>query len=218
MTSARSSAFRTNIQEHMTDLHLRHGKLIGLRSEAVLSSDWSFVVASIKLEGDVFYPSSPLAHYVDSLWIDAQPAELLSRGLDAIWVRARLKSIFGVDSTPENERIEKSLSSYAFVAVKDDDDDGVSLAIPFDCEDYYGKTRLCFSPHETDSELMESVAYDFWWLLTRGVDLADYEDRAFHLGASIWMVYGCKEGKAFYYEEEPDEEDFESDTIGDEIG
>jgi hypothetical protein len=187
----------------MTDMQLRHGKLLSVQSQAVLSHGWWFVVAAIELEGTFFETSFPFADTVDRSSADARLADLLDDKLDAIWVRARLKSIFGVDSAPETVRIEKSLSSYSFVAVGDNgQEDGV--AVPFECSDYYGRTGLYFSPHKGDANLKASVASTFWQLIGGEARLADFEDRAFHSGAGVWMSYGCKGSEAIYIEEEDD--------------
>lgn len=170
-------------------------------SPAIEKNGWQFVQASVELEGDAFDPSYPLADSVDMSSADAQLADLLDQGVDAIWVRARLKFLFGVDSAPEHERIEKSLSFYSFVAVRNDREPD-STAIPFECCDYYGKTSLFFSPKEADADLKASVADAFWQLVTGGVGLADFEDKAYHLGVGIWMYYGCKNGEVFYSEDD----------------
>jgi hypothetical protein len=35
----------------MTDMQLRHGKLLYIQSQAMLNNGWRFVVAAIELEG-----------------------------------------------------------------------------------------------------------------------------------------------------------------------
>jgi hypothetical protein len=194
----------------MTDMQLRHGKLLYIQSQAMLNNGWRFVVAAIELEGTFFEMSFPFADTVDRLSVDDRLADLFDEKLDAIWVRARLKSIFGVDSAPETVRIEKSLSSYSFVAVRDNGQED-AVAVPFECSDYYGKTGLYFSPHELDADLKASVAGAFWQLVGGEARLADFEDRAFHSGASVWMSYGCKGGDAFYNEEEDEYNESYSD-------
>ena len=151
------------------------------------------MVATVELEGTSFHPSFPFADSVDKSSVDTRLADLLIQNLDAIWVRARLKSIFGIASAPEDARIEKSLSSYTFIAIRDSSEDD-SIAIPFECFDDYGRTSLFFSPNEADLGLKASVARAFWQFVASAADLADFEDRAFHPGVGIWMSYGCKDG------------------------
>jgi hypothetical protein len=185
----------------MTNFQLRNGKLLKIQSQAVLKNDWHFRVATIKLEGNIFSPSFSLIDSVDKLHLTSVLRQLLDLNLDAIWVRSRLKSLFGVDSVNQEERVEKSFSYFSFVASREQDE-SVTIALPFECFDYYGKTSLWFSPQEVDVELEASIAKAFWRLITDESDLADFEDKAYHSGVGFWMHYGCKAGEPFYLEEE----------------
>jgi hypothetical protein len=153
------------------------------------------------MEGTLFHPKYPFVNFLEASPMDDRLAHLLEKKLDAIWVRARLKAIFGVDSAPEGVRIEKSFSSF-FVLATAETPSNASIKIPFECSDHYGRTSLFFSPNEVDSSLTESVATSFWQLVTDEVTLSDFEDKAFHLGVGVWMYFGCKDGQPFYSEKD----------------
>jgi hypothetical protein len=96
----------------MADFQLRNGKLIKIQSRAVLKNEWLFRVAIIELEGRMFSPTFSLTDSVDKFPITPVLKLLLDEKFDAIWVRARIKSIFGIDIVNNEERIEKSLSFF----------------------------------------------------------------------------------------------------------
>jgi hypothetical protein len=185
---------------------LRNGKLLKVRAGAVLKNGWQFLPAAVELDGSMFEPGFALADSANRFLTTAVLQNLLDQGLDALWVRARLKFIFGVDSISEPERVEKSLSYFSFVATAQGDGQGMA-SVPFECFDYYGKTNLFFSPHEEDARLKASIAEAFWNLVTDGSDLADFEDRAYHSMVGFWMQYGCKGGVPFFSEEDVDYEE-----------
>lgn len=127
--------------------------------------------------------------------------ELPAPGTDALWARARIQALFGVASAPEDDRVEKSMMDFGFVAVREAGGDRV--ATPFVCIDHYGRSGLMLS-EQVDAATVEAIGNAFWALVTSGDELADYEDRAFHPGACIWMEYGCRGGALFFDETDED--------------
>jgi hypothetical protein len=204
--------FRNRQAMDLTDLQPRNGKLLKVRAPAVMSNEWLFLPADIELEGSMFEPGFAFADTARKLSSTPILKNLLKEKLDAIWVRARLKFIFAIDSISEANRMEKSLSSFSFVAARQGDEPD-RLAIPFDCVDYYGRTSLYFSPFENDTEHKASIADAFWNLIMKGTELADFQDKAYHSMVGFWMHYGCRAGTPFFEEEaedfdEGDEEDY----------
>ncbi len=162
------------------------------------SDAWSFVPADIRLEGSSWSGECDLRDEPDATKCSAELRDLVDRHLDAIWVRARVRAVFGVDSQPEEERPEKSLMHFRFAAAHDE---SPQASYVFECTDYYGKAQLCFGETQPDEVVRAAIGAAFWRLLLAEPDLlADYEDRAFHPGACIWMHYGCRNGELFYEE------------------
>lgn len=126
--------------------------------------------------------------------------ELLEHKCDAMWVRARIKALFNIDSPPEGERIEKSFMFFGFVAVILR---SRKVACLFECTDYYGSSHLFFSEQGPEPEIQSAIASAFWeMLLSDPEQLAEFSDKAYHVGAGIWMAYGYKQGEFFYEEEQ----------------
>jgi hypothetical protein len=158
----------------------------------------------IALAGDSFTPKCTVANHIvgrpDLQGTD--PAELATSKLDAIWVRARIQALFHIACLPEAERAEKTLMSFQFVAVPFPPGTGVAHGIPFECTDYYGRSNLFFG-HGIPEEEASPIGATFWDLLLRAPDeVVDYEDRAYHVGAGVWMHYGYRNGESFYDDSE----------------
>ncbi|REK18696.1 MAG: hypothetical protein DWQ37_03950 [Planctomycetota bacterium] len=158
--------------------------------------DFRFVAADVELAGSSF--SSDF--YLRDLARNRLPAILLRAiegGYDAAWVRARIPHTFQVSPPPA--RIEKSLLDSGFVAVTID----ASLAFPFVCTDYYGKSALMFSGEGPDRVTKQAIADAFWGILLRKPDdLTDFEQRVFHPGACVWLTFGCEAGRVYCEESE----------------
>ena|GEM_PF-1521958 len=150
---------------------------------------------AVELDGDGFSSGFHLCDVVCE-----RPAILLRPiefQYDAAWVRARLPFVF--DFTPHPAEAEKSLLEAGFVAVAV----GSSVGIPFLCTDDYGRTGLVFSPDGPDQETQTTIAAAFWSLLLQSPDdLADFDATVYHLGAGVWMHFGCKNGEPTYRESE----------------
>jgi hypothetical protein len=135
--------------------------------------------------------------------VGERPAAILARAIaeryDAAWVRARIPQVFGF--VPDAADGEKSLLDIGFVAVKADS----LVGTPFICSDHYGRTGILFSPAGPDQATQAEIAGSFWSLLLRDPeDLADFDTKVYHLGAGVWLHFGCTDGEPFC-EEEPDE-------------
>ena len=124
----------------------------------------------------------------------SSPSPILSHPIehyyDAAWVRARLPFVFNF--TPEQSEAEKSLLQVGFVTVST----GSAVAWPFIYADFYGRTGIMFSPDGPEQETQSEMADAFWSLLLQAPDdITDFKAGIYHPGASIWMHFGCKNGK-----------------------
>jgi len=188
------------------DLNVRGGLILDVGSASRSSAGFRFTPAQVKLTGTSFSPECPLADYARDPGRDLsdEVRNLVGRKLDAIWVRARIMALFHVDSLPESERIEKSLMTFGFAVVSTGSEGAGVVAFPFECTDYYGRSHLFFSESELDAATRRAIGSAFWeLLLSVQEEVAEYEDRAYHLGAGVWMHYGRRHG-AFFYEERDD--------------
>ena len=96
-----------------------------------------------------------------------------------------------------------------FIAILQDGD-AAYYAVPFSCDDYYGRTLLMFSSENGPPEkLQQQIAEAFWGLLLSDpTDLVDYKDSMLHLGAGVWIDFGVEDGEPFFEErEEADDDD-----------
>ena len=182
-------------------MRIQFGTLQNLFGEAVTFGEFNFAPAAVELEGDQFAAEFHLREAAGE-----HPPAILARAIeeqyDAAWVRARLPKVFGF--TPELAEVEKALLDVGFVAVRS----GASVGIPFVCTDYYGRTRLMFSPAGPDQGTRAEIAHAFWSLLLESADdLVDFEATVYHPGAGIWMHFGCRDGEPCY--EESNDEDGE---------
>ena len=74
------------------------------------------------------------------------------------------------------------------------------LGIAFECTDYYGCSNLVFADEISEPD-QAAVGAAFWTLLlSEPRELADFRDRAYHVGAGFWMEFGCASGELQYSE------------------
>jgi hypothetical protein len=173
-------------------------ELLGIARDA---GEWSFAAGRVELAGDSIATGPRLeallsAHHPEVLRLLPEP------DTDAIWVRARIEAMFGTRSPPEDQRVEKSLMEFGFVAKRERS--GAEVAIPFVCSDYYGSSALSFA-RAVPALDQDAIGDAFWGLIASGRKLADYRDRAYHVGAGVWMAYGCTNGSLFIEYPEEDE-------------
>jgi hypothetical protein len=177
-------------------MRVRHSKLRDIIGRRAMFGGYTFVPAELELDGVVFQRS----FHLSELSRDRIPPVLrvpLEWRYDVAWVRARLPDAFGI--SPEPTELEKAFLYVGFVAVRDGSDEGIA----FELSDYYGRTSLTFSPSESDEAMKQEVANAFWGLLLADPNaLADFEGRAFHVGAGVWMTFGCDGGEPYYHESE----------------
>lgn len=161
--------------------------------------DFTFVPAAIELAGNCFVSEFDLRDAVGE-HPPAILAHLIEHAYDAAWVRARLPRVFGF--TPEPSEGENSLLDVGFVAVPS----GNSVGLPFCCSDYYGRTGLVFSPDGPDRDTQAKIAAAFWSLLLESPDdLEEFTATVYHLGAGVWMHFGCENGELSYSESDEEE-------------
>lgn len=118
--------------------------------------------------------------------------DLVERQLDAIWVRARIAALFGIDSPQESERPEKSLMAFGFVAVSAASIRPRPVAFPFECTGYYGRSSLFFSESEPDEATRRTIGSAFWDLLLpiRKRSRTTRTERTTSAQESGWTVVG----------------------------
>ena len=181
-------------------MNIRHAQLQNVYGRAAMHGGFTIVPADVQLTGTMFDPSFHLRE-LPSNRIPPVLRVPIEQLFDVAWVRARLPAVFGV--TPEPSETEKTFLQQAFVAVPEGSDEGIA----FECSDYYGKTSLMFSEAETDEPLKSRIADAFWSLLLSEPDaLADFTGHSYHIGAGVWLHYGCANGEPFCYESD-DEKD-----------
>ncbi|MBI2920831.1 MAG: hypothetical protein HYY18_07065 [Planctomycetes bacterium] len=118
---------------------------------------------------------------------------------DSLWIRPRIEAEFEVKCPGEDDRPEKSLMHFGFLARHVGD--GQTREWPFWCSDYHGSTALTFEPAGPDVETRWSIAAAFWELLLEAhTPLADYEDSMFHSGCGLTIRFG-KRGGVWFYED-----------------
>lgn len=178
----------------MSNIHVEFGALSNVFGKAATHDGFSFVPAIVELDGDSFSRAFDLRDAVGP-HPPASLARPIEHHYDAAWVRARLPRVFAF--TPQIAEMEKSLLDVGFVTVAE----GSAVGFPFVCTDYYGRTGLMFSPEGPDQATQTKIAAAFWSLLLDSPDdLEDFEAAVFHLGASIWMHFGCADGEPYYRE------------------
>ena len=167
-----------------------HGRVHELRGIARDAGGWSFAPATVELA-----PGTILTGAAFECFLAKHRPEVLDLlpepGTDAIWARASIEALFGVRSLPADERQEKSLMAFGFCASREGE-----VAIPFEASDYYGNSKLAFA-EAVGAPVIESIEEAFWKLVARNRKLVTYRDRTLHLGALVWMEYGCTSGRLF---------------------
>lgn len=180
-------------------MKVRHARLHDVNGRPARHGGFTIVPANVELEGIAFHPSFAL----DELPADDLPPvlrEAIEHHFDVAWVRARLPAVFGC--APDPSEREKTLLLQGFVAVRD----GADEALAFECSDHYGRTSLTFSEAEGDEQLKADVADAFWSVLLAEPDaLADFSARCYHVGAGVWLNYGCADGEPYCLESDGDE-------------
>jgi hypothetical protein len=147
--------------------------------------------ADVELDGQSFRLDYRL---LDHVWAQAPPVlrEPVEHGFDAAWVRARIPNVFGI--TPEPARAEKALLEVGFVAVTE----GEPVCYPFVCTDHYGRSALMFSREGPKEAAKRTIAAAFWGVLAQNPDdLTDFSQRVYHIGAGVWLNYGCESGRVY---------------------
>jgi hypothetical protein len=172
-------------------MDVRHGALLRVFGDPVRRGGYVFMLAEVELDGGSFTPDFPLRDHAG----DPPPASLLAaveHGFDAAWVRARIPRVFGIN--PPTAEVEKALIEIGVVAAVE----GGETCYPFVCSDYYGKSALLFSGEGPSAAAKQAIASAFWGvLLADPDDLADFEGRVYHIGAFVWLRYGCDAGRVY---------------------
>lgn len=191
----------TNAYQHtMEKILVEFGTLQNVFGWPAKYDDFTLVPAAVELHGTAFTVDFHLRDLVGT-----RPPDILAGPIehhyDVAWVRGRLPRVFGF--TPELSEVEKSLLDVGFIAVEA----GSSVAFPFVCCDYYGRTRLMFSPEGPAHDTQRKIATAFWSLLLADPeDLEDFEATVYHPGANIWMHFGCENGEPTFGESEDGDE------------
>lgn len=182
-------------------MRVRHGRLGTMVGPVRNGETYSFAPAQVELEGDALSSEFGLQDFLSESAYSgaAYPGwvkEMAESGLDAMWVQGRLRQEFLCD--PAVSDLEKTSISLGFAAVNKSSSGEAHL---FLCTDYYLMTGFIFSEPGPDDQTRRDIACDFWKLLLANPnDIADYDGETYHIGAGVWMRYGCHDGE-FYYEE-----------------
>lgn len=149
------------------------------------------MAAFVKLNGDSFRLDHRLRDHLGDR-VPPIPRAPVEQGFDAAWVRGRIRREFGF--TPEPTQVEKALLQVGFDAATSDG----AACDPFVCTDHHGRSALRFSDCGPEDAVKRSIAEAFWGGPAREPeDLADFEQRVYHPGASVWLDYGCESGRVF---------------------
>lgn len=177
---------------------IRHGQFHDVNGISRRFNDISFVPALVTLNGMWFQSSSDLKDCMTD--VPAIVTAIVHPGMDAPWVQGRLIRLFQLQPVPEDERTEKTCLYASFLAVLHHCE---TVAIPFECSDYYGKTGLTFSTDDApDKEMQVIIANAFWkMLLSDPTDIADFEGMMCHSGTGIWTRFGVEDGEPFMHED-----------------
>lgn len=189
------------------NVDVQYGSLNQIFSRSCRHGDWSFIIADISLEGNGFTSEYNLRDVVPPEKFTPEVRELIAHKNDAIWVQARILKEFDWTVSPSEERMEKTLMEFPFLAASTDcsTDGETVLAYPFICTDYYGRSNLIFSETFHDTGLKARIATSFWdFLCARPDALRDYEGSMFHPGACVTIRYGVQNGD-FFCEETAEE-------------
>ncbi len=173
---------------------IRHGQFLDVAGSPIRQDDVTLVPARVKLDGTSF---SPVFNLVEWCKFQNIPLPRIAQGEEnAPWVLGRLMALFNAENTPEAERGEKSCMNASFLAILNDEN---SIAIPFDCCDYYGRTSLYFSSENPPSrEHQRRIADAYFRLLLKDPeDLVDYENRMFHSMSGQWVAFGVAHGEPY---------------------
>jgi hypothetical protein len=179
-------------------MEIRYGTILNVYGSLGRHAGFTIMPADVELDGDSFRLDYRLQ---DHLGADGPLIirHAVSQQCDAAWVRARIPKVFGF--TPGPAEIEKALTNVGFVVVPVENQTGY----PFMCTDHYGRSALEFSDKSPEETIKRAIADAFWGLLIREPeDLADFEQKVYHPGASVWLNYGCASGRVYCEESQDD--------------
>jgi len=135
-------------------MNVEFGVLQNVFGRPATHSGFTFMGAAVELNGNGLSIELFLRDFARER-LPAILARPIKHDYDAAWVRARLPHVFGL--TPDLSQVEKSLLFVGFVAVAG----GGSLALPFVCTDYYGRSGIMFSPEGPDEATKKKIASAF---------------------------------------------------------
>jgi hypothetical protein len=180
-------------------IKVRFGQLEDVVGPARRHGDIAIVPARVRLTGNMLTNGPHLQEYLAALKLPADVNALIHPGDDAPWVCGRVQLVFSLPQLPEEERAEKSCMGFSFLAALQDD--GQLVGIPFECTDYYGRSLLMFSGDAPPQPLIDRIANAFWQiLLDQPLDLPEYADHFYHLGAGVEVRFGVRDGEPFMEE------------------
>jgi hypothetical protein len=185
----------------LVNVTIKFGRLENLIGHRVTGQRFTFVPAVVTLDGNSFSMRLGMDEALATLGVPARKEDIgLQHRMEAIWTIGRLIQLFRVDVQPEEERSEKSMMNYSFIAAESIGDE--VFGYPFECTYHYGSTALLFSDSCTDTALKNAIAADFWSLILSDSSVADFASQTFHLGGGFMMRYGIRAGEMFLEETE----------------
>jgi len=175
-----------------------NGTLLDVIGPARAWADFTFVPAEIQLNCNSYSSECYFRDHPTANALKADLAQLVERGIDAIWAIARIMAEFGVN--PVVKDVEKTAIRMGFAAVPTTRTE--LPAVLFYCEDYYLRTGLAFGDNEPPSAIRNDIAQAFWDLLLKDADnTADFDASVHHVGAGVTLRFGCRGGVCVYREE-----------------
>lgn len=181
----------------MIPFEVRHGSCESLLGVEHRSGGWGFTPAQVDLRGPQLQSLFRLIEVVEPSWLPDDLRRLAAVEMEALWARPQTERVFGVKCPGQEDRAEKSLMTFGFLARRLAG--SPSWSVPFWLLDYHGQACLEFSgdvPRETrDSDLGES----FWkLLLALQSPIPDYLDEMFHTGSGESVRFGKRSGHWIY--------------------
>jgi hypothetical protein len=187
-------------------LEIRYGNFIDIDGPVRTFGEVKIVPAKIELNGICFIPSHRLEDHLAKHGLTGEVKALVRPGEDAPWVRGRAQHLFHIPNRTEEDRPEKSFFWAGFIAILPGDDSAF-FGVPFECNDYYGRSALIFSSENAPPEaVQDQIAEAFWGLLlSEPHDLAELRDTAYHYGTGKIMEFGVENGEPFVLERDEEE-------------
>ena len=170
------------------------GSYIDCESQTVTNGTYTFRVATVSLNE----PQKMALPSLDDYFRHRLPTEEGNSQENAAWLRGRIEHLFAVKQNQSDQEVDSTIDgkryrdrlflSFGFIGVTQNQ--GLSIAIPFLCSDFYGYTdlRTGYIPDrngDRNNALVNSMITAFWEIAFQEIDdVPDYSDSATIFGNS----------------------------------